>query len=230
MKKTLSENQKLIVKKAISLIAVFAVLVIAFVAVSTNWSFGWFSQNKDVSANGMSVQTDIPSVEVYYRILGATDWIEINRTDPIDVASTLTAPGLSVTFEVKIVNKSDYAITVREFGFATPTGSEESTNDAGVWLSTELYTTLEGLKVGGTDYTLNAPTLGENAVCLRTGEINFMKHVNDSSNVTLSPEGDAVFKISILFLNRKTSQNAFKNFGKNGDGACSRRFYFTYDW
>ena len=226
MKKTLSENQKLILKKAISLIAVFAVLVIALVAVSTNWSFGWFSQNKDVSANGMSVQTNVPSVKVYYRLLGETDWIEINRTDPINVASTITAPGQSVTFEVKIVNKSDYAITVREFGFATPTGSEESKNNAGVYLSTELYTTLENLKVGNKDYTLN----GEGAVYLRAGEINFMKYVNDSSNVTLSPEGDAIFKISIEFLNREESQNAFKNFGKNGDGACSRRFYFTYDW
>ena len=238
MKKILSENQILIAKRGVSLVVVFAVLVVSLVAVSPNWSFGWFSENTEVSANGMSVQTEIPDIEIYYRVSGGAEWIKIDLSSPIDVAGTLTSPGTTATFEVKVVNKSNYDITVKELGLAAWAESEEVANAKGVYLSTELYTTLVSVKPegsSGTGYTLdNPPALSASGVALRTGKIDYMEYVSGSQSVTLSPEGDVVFKISIMFLNRTTSQNDYKNFGKtvNGtpDGVCSRRLYCTFDW
>ena len=238
MKKILSENQILIAKRGVSLVVVFAVLIVAIVAVSPNRSFGWFSENTEANANGMSVQTEIPDIEIYYRADGASDWIKIDLSSPIDVAGAITSPGTTATFEIKIVNKSNYDITVKELGLAAPAASEEVANANGVYLSTELYTTLVSVKPegsSGTGYTLdNPPALSESGVALRTGKIDYMEYVSDSQSVTLSPEGDVVFKISIMFLNREISQNDYKNFGKpvNGtpDGVCSRRLYCTFDW
>lgn len=242
MKKILSENQILIAKRGVSLVVVFAVLIVAIVAVSPNRSFGWFSENTEANANGMSVQTEIPDIEIYYRVSGGTEWIKIDLSSPIDVAGALTSPGTTATFEVKVVNKSNYDITVKELGLAAPTASEEVANAKGVYLSTELYTTLVSVKPegsSGTGYTLdNPPALSASGVALRTtgkiDKIDYMEYVSDSQSVTLSPEGDVVFKISIMFLNRTTSQNDYKNFGKtvNGtpDGVCSRRLYCTFDW
>ena len=237
MKKILSENQILIAKRGVSLVVVFAVLIVAIVAVSPNRSFGWFSENTEVSANGMSVQTEIPDIEIYYRVSGGTEWIKIDLSSPIDVAGTLTSPGTTATFEVKVVNKSNYDITVKELGLAAPATSENVANAKGKYLSTELYTTLVSAQneVGSTKYTLNSPPpLSVSGVALGTDKIDYMEYVSDSQSVTLSPEGDVVFTISIMFVNRTTSQNDYKNFGKtvNGtpDGVCSRRLYCTFDW
>ena len=237
MKKILSENQLLIAKRGISLVAVFAVLVVSLVAISYNWSFGWFSENNDVSANGMSVQANVPTIDVYYRDLSSSittsNWTKVDLTNPINVARSLTSPGATAKFEIKIVNNSTYPITLKEFGFAAPTASEEVANAAGVFLSTELYTTVESVGAEGASpgFTLNSPpALDETGLALSTGKIDYIQYVSNPSVITLPAGGNVVFKLNIMFVNRETSQNDYKNFGRDNDGVCSRRLYLTYDW
>lgn len=238
MKKILSKSHWLIAKHGISLVAVFAMLVVAFVAIAPDLSFGWFSQNNQVSAKGMTVQAEHPDFDVYYRAAGATDWTLIDISNPSDIAVTnqMQSPGASVTFEVKIVNKSQRAIAMQAFGFAAPTSTEEVANAAGVYLSTELYTTL--LNVGKDNGTaveaitgvsvVNAPALDATGVALSTGQVNFITYVTNQT-VTVAAGGNVVFGLKVQFLNRDSEQNDFKNFGVGGDGTCQRRLYFTYN-
>lgn len=233
MKKTLSDSKLLIVKKGISLVAVFAVLVVSLVAISPNLSFGWFSAGSYAEADGMEVMAQMSAFDIYYRMKGDTTWQEIDLSSPISVADGLDSPGTTATFEIKLVNKGAEDVTINEFGMASPTAAEEVANEAGVYLSTELFMTL--VKVASEDgtkeYTLNSPPpLDESGQSLKTTEnINYMQYVSDTPTVTLASEEDVVFEISIMFLNRDYPQNEFKNFGVDGDGVCARRLYLTFE-
>lgn len=234
MKQRFTENQILLVKKGVSLVAVFAVLIVSLVAVAPDMSFGWFSQNAEVTANGMEVKTEMTDFDVFYRMKGETAWNAIDLSSPIAVADALNAPGITATFEIKIVNKGRNAVTIKSFGIASPVENvEEKANAAGVYLSTELYTTLVSVKTedGSKAYTLNSPPpLTGAGVSLKTsGAIDYVQYVSSLDPIELAVDGDVVFELSIMFLNRPESQNQFKNFGKDGDGICSRRLFFTYD-
>jgi hypothetical protein len=234
MKQRFTENQILLVKKGVSLVAVFAVLIVSLVAVAPDMSFGWFSQNADVTASGMEVKAEKTDFDVFYRMKGAAEWIAIDLSSPIAVADTLKSPGITATFEIKIVNKGRNTVTLKSFGIAPPVaGVEEKANAAGVCLSTELYTTIKSVKTGNGSKThalSTPPVLDDTGVSLSTTEaIDYIQYVKSSDPISLSPNGDAVFEISIMFLNRTESQNQFKNFGVNSDGICSRRLFFTYD-
>ena len=238
MKKILSKSHWLIAKHGISLVAVFAMLVVAFVAIAPDLSFGWFSQNNQVSAKGMTVQAEHPDFDVYYRAAGATDWTLIDISNPSDIAVTnqMQSPGASVTFEVKIVNKSQRAIAMQAFGFAAPTSTEEVANAAGVYLSTELYTTL--LAINGTDVADNKTFLRPSTAMDAPGAVGAVNILGTNSVTLAANNGEVVFSVKMTFNNRTevvdgeerdVNQNVFKHFGVDGDGTCQRRLYFTYN-
>ena len=231
MKKKLSECQLILAKKGITLIVVLAVLIIAIAAFSSNRSFGWFSLSKEISASGIQVNPDRATFDVYYRLEGETDWTLIDLSQPISLSDAISAPGSIAVIEVKIINNSNRPVELREFGIAAPLDLEEVANQAGVYLSTELYTTVSQVSnARGDSFLLDSPPpLSKDGVALSVGKIDYMQYVSSSRPIILALDEYIVFKISVMFLNRETSQNAFKNFGVNGDGVCSRRLYFTYN-
>ena len=153
MIKRLSNSKWLIIRHGVSVVVVFAMLVVALVAISPDLSFGWFTQNNTVSANGMAVQAQHNDLTVYYQLPDAngawtTAWVAIdkntNATAVTALLAEIKAPGDEATFRIKVVASSQ--MTLSGFGFAAPSGPSE---EAPVWegntahyLSTELYTAI----------------------------------------------------------------------------------------
>lgn len=229
MIKRLSNSKWLIIRHGVSVVVVFAMLVVALVAISPDLSFGWFTQNDTVSANGMSVQAQHNDLTVYYQLPDAngawtTAWVAIDENTDADAVAALLAkikaPGDEVTFRIKVVSAS--ATTLSGFGFAAPSGPSE---EAPVWegstahyLSTELYTSL--LKINNTAVS-NPPE-----IYFRddsgTKQINLL-----AGPIELAENQEVIFELQVGFVNRDKQQNVFKNYQENG-GVFARRFFFTF--
>lgn len=241
MKKILSKSQWLIAKHFVSLVAVFTVLVVAFVAIAPDLTFGWFSKNNRVSANGMTVQADHASFEVYYRVVTDDtshpykDWTLLDTTNEMgNIMDGLKAPDDVVTFEIKLVNRGQRDIQITAFGLSTPTDADEkpkNVDGTNYYLSTELYTSILAVKDSAGDSTIT-----DNQTFLRDEEtlvaptIDYISSVTDASKVVVAKNGGAViFTLSMTFFNRQDvidangevtssgNQNVFKNFGKDAD-------------
>ena len=243
MKKILSKTQWLIAKHFVSLVAVFAVLVVAFVAIAPDLTFGWFSQNNSVNANGMTVQADHASFEVYYRVVTSTsaypgeDWILLDTTDEMgNIMEELKAPDDEVTFEIKLINRGQRSIQISRFGLDTPTDAEEkpkTVDGKQYYLSTEIYTSI--LAVKDANGTSLSGVTSSNQTFLRVGNttpapIDYISFVTDPSKVVIPKDGAAIFTLSMTFFNRQDvidaesgeitlsgNQNVFKNFGKDAN-------------
>lgn len=231
MIKRLSNSKWLIIRHGVSVVVVFAMLVVALVAISPDLSFGWFTQNDTVSANGMSVQAQHNDLTVYYQLPGANGawpetWVAIDENTDADAVAALLAkikaPGDEVTFRIKVVSAS--ATTLSGFGFAAPSGPSE---EAPVWegstahyLSTELYTSL--LKIN------NETVSGATATYFRdengTKQINLLE---EQDAIELAENQEVIFELKVGFVNRDTQQNVFKNYKQNG-GVFARRFFFAF--
>ena len=244
MIKRLSNSKWLIIRHGVSVVVVFAMLVVALVAISPDLSFGWFTQNDTVSANGMSVQAQHNDLTVYYQlpardnegnlILTAEgeftwqddDWVAIDDHTDADAVTALLAeikaPGDEATFRIKVVSAS--ATTLSGFGFAAPSGPSEEApvmdGSTSYYLSTELYTSL--LKIN--DETVSGATeiyfRDENG----TKQINLLA---GQDPIELAENQEVIFELKIGFVNRSTPQNVFKNYQENG-GVFARRFFFTF--
>lgn len=228
MIKRLSNSKWLIIRHGVSVVVVFAMLVVALVAISPDLSFGWFTQNDTVSANGMSVQAKHNDFTVYYQLPGANGawpetWVAIDEnTDASVLFAKIKAPGDEATFRIKVVSAS--AITLSGFGFAAPSGPSE---EAPVWegstahyLSTELYTSL--LKINVTPVS-NPPEIyfrddsGTKQINLLAGQ----------DPIELAENQEVIFELKVGFFNSEEPQNVFKNYQQNG-GVFARRFFFTF--
>ncbi|MBQ1963679.1 MAG: hypothetical protein II369_06130 [Clostridia bacterium] len=228
MIKRLSNSKWLIIRHGVSVVVVFAMLVVALVAISPDLSFGWFTQNDTVSANGMSVQAQHNDLTVYYQVPDAngawtTAWVAIDEnTDTSVLFAKIKAPGDEATFRIKVVSAS--ATTLSGFGFAAPSGPSE---EAPVWegstahyLSTELYTSL--LKINNT--AVSDPP----EIYFRDG--NGTKQINllaGQDPIELAENQEVIFELKVGFFNSEEPQNVFKNYQENG-GVFARRFFFTF--
>lgn len=231
MIKRLSNSKWLIIRHGVSVVVVFAMLVVALVAISPDLSFGWFAKNNTVSANGMAVQAQHNDLTVYYQLPDSDVWVAIDKNTNADAVTALLAeikaPGDEATFRIKVVASSQ--MTLSGFGFAAPSGPSE---EAPVWegstahyLSTELYTSL--LKIN--DETVSGAT----DIFFRdkngTKQINLLAGQNP---IELAENQEVIFELKVGFVNRTDkNQNIFKNFGdtENGNtGVFARRFFFTF--
>lgn len=247
MKKTLFKLNKRIMTQGASLIAVFAVLVVTLVAYLPNLTLGWFSENTTVTANGMGVKAYETPLVVYYRViklggadvkaadgttlLSATDegWIEIDLGGSLPIGDHIQMPGDSVDFQLKILNTGVETVSLTAFGLAAPAGAvEESprTDANGVehYLSTELYTSLEG--ISDTDCSLNATRPD---MYLRSGDtagaIDYFSQMTGTPDIASGE--NVILTAKFSFIDRTTDQNIFKNFGDYG--ACQRRLFFLFE-
>lgn len=227
MIKRLSNSKWLIIRHGVSVVVVFAMLVVALVAISPDLSFGWFTQNDTVSANGMSVQAQHNDLTVYYQLPDSDDWVAIDENTNADAVTALLAeikaPGDEVTFRIKVVSAS--ATTLSGFGFAAPSGPSEEApvkeGNTAYYLSTELYTSL--LKIN------NETVSGATETYFRdengTKQINLLAGRQDP--IKLAENQEVIFELKVGFVNRSTPQNVFKNYQENG-GVFARRFFFTF--
>ena len=149
MKNKLTKSNLIIAQRGVSLVAVFAVLVVSLLAVIP-LSYGWFAKNNKVTASGMHTQAYNSKIGVTYSVLNEGTW-STPGSDVSGVFSKLTAPGTSVDICVTITNNSinKYAIDFTGFGLEAPTTEIPKVDSDGNlrYLSTELYTQLLSVSV-----------------------------------------------------------------------------------
>jgi hypothetical protein len=239
MKKKLSKSNLIIAQKGISLIAVFAMLIVSIVAIIP-LSFGWFAKNNQVSANGMHTQAYKTNFEVTYAIVGKEGSIRVK-----DIFSELSAPGGSTKVEITIKNKGKYPVKITQFGLEAPNANQDipKIDSAGNmrYLSTELTTqlvTVTGVTVDTHDpiylrgTTASDKTLGvdEEASCNPgTAErIDYVQYVKDEEIIIVPSNSSVTFRIRLSFVNAPYDQNIYKDF-VNTKGKCERGIFFTYE-
>ena len=236
MKKILSSGNFQIIKRGVSLVVVLTMLVVSIVFVAPNLSFGWFTENKEVTASGMHTQAYHSKFKVYYQlpangIYSQNNFTEITVGQVLPVLGELKAPGDVVEFQIKIESVGTRPITLNGFGLEAPTIREEmarayDSDGDGVteahYLSTEIKTKL--LAVNDTAVTMSEVFLRENNTSPR---IDFFEKSN-LSGIVLEKGESVVFTVQLSFINRPNiSQNQFKNFAQYG--VCARRLFFSYD-
>ena len=242
MKKKLSKSNLLIAQKGISLIAVFAMLIVSIVAIIP-LSFGWFAKNNQVSANGMHTQAYKTNFEVTYAIVGKEGSIGVDNVK--DIFSELSAPGGSTEVQITIKNKGKYPVKITQFGLDAPNANQDvpKIDSAGNmrYLSTELTTQLvavTGVTVDTHDpiylrgTTASGKTLGVDEEASRnpgTAErIDYVQYVKDEEIIIVPSNSSVTFTIRLSFVNATYDQNIYKDF-VNTKGKCERGIFFTYE-
>ena len=241
MKNKLTKSNLIIAQRGVSLVVVFAVLVVSLLAVIP-LSYGWFAKNNKVTASGMHTIAHYAKYKVTFTDTSG------NTVDEGSLLEAIKAPGDSVEFYVTIENKGKYDFKLMGFGLESPTGDQEmpkydSANQPH-YLSTELKTMLTAFSVNGASETTvtGTPVFLRQNVSTAPGRIDYLDFLTD--DIVLSAnDGSVTFKIKIEFEDRvvintetgkteKVDQNIFKEFGKDGlpkNGACERKFFFTFE-
>ena len=248
MKNKLSKSKILVMQSGASLVAVFAMLVISVAAV-ISLSFGWFAKNNQVTANGMHMQAYKASFSASYEVeiydeAGSPSYVE---AQPKDLFEGLVAPGDSVKIKVTIKNTGRYAVNLTQFGFEAPTSMEDvpkyDENGYLRYLSTELYTELLSIYRLESDepkiYVAPKEIPDDKQHYLREGDtlspgvanrIDFMSDMDEGTPISLAAGETVTFEIRVTFAKTEHDQNIYKGFADGeGKGACTRRFFLTYD-
>lgn len=250
MKNKLTKSNLIIAQRGISVIAVFAVLVVSLLAVIP-LSYGWFAKNNKVTASGMHTKAYNSKIDVTYSVLNKDTW-STPGSDVSGVFNNLTAPGKSVDIRVTITNNSinKYAIDFTGFGLEAPTTEIPKVDSDGNlrYLSTELYTQLLSVSVTSgsttTDYEIEDDTTLDGTasvpVYLRAGtstnpgaanRIDYLDAVKfgtgEAKKITVPVGGSVTFTIRVTFYDAPYNQNIYKDFDTLGE--CTRAFFYTYE-
>ncbi len=244
MKNKLTKSQILIVQRGASLVAVFTMLVLSFAAV-ISLSFGWFAKNNQVTANGMHVNAYKTDFDVSYQAKNALGTYEDRNVETL--FNDLIAPGDYIDIKVTVTNKGRYDVDFLQFGFETPSSSEDvpryDEDGNPRYLSTEIYAQLLSVSTEDSSiYEVNEPLELEYPLDSEIPEtIHFLRDSNGASRIdfvadmgesaslaTATAGGSVTFEIRLTFANTDYDQNIYKGFADN-DGICKRRFFFTYD-
>lgn len=151
MRNKLSKSNLIIAQKGISLIAVFTMLVVSFVAIIP-LSLGWFAKNNQVTASGMHNQAYKTDFDVSYKVYveDTRTWQDSNVTE---IFSQIRAPGDSTEIKITIKHKSynKYAVNFTGFGMEAPTAIQDIPkidSEGNIrYLSTEINTQLLAVSV-----------------------------------------------------------------------------------
>jgi hypothetical protein len=149
MRNKLSKSNLIIAQKGISLIAVFTMLVVSFVAIIP-LSLGWFAKNNQVTASGMHNQAYKTDFDVSYKVKDGGTWQDSNVTE---IFSQIRAPGDSTEIKITIKHKSynKYAVNFTGFGMEAPTAIQDIPkidSEGNIrYLSTEINTQLLAVSV-----------------------------------------------------------------------------------
>lgn len=135
----------------------------------------------------------------------------ITAEDTLDFASSITVPGTSATFKLKITDTGTTPLTLTGFGFSAPGSDEEiplTVNGENYYFGSQLYASVtavdgvaEPLPTEHYLVTLNGDTPTLNAVELY------------GTDVSLEAGQAKTFTVTVTFYNANTPQNEYKNFG-----------------
>jgi hypothetical protein len=257
MKNKLTKSNLIIAQRGVSLVVVFAVLVVSLLAVIP-LSYGWFAKNNKVTASGMHTQAYKTDFDISYKVLntmGDSDEYESATLANLfykENRDSIRAPGDSIEIQITIKNKSSkYAVDFTGFGFEAPTVAEEVPkidSEGNIrYLSTELYTQLISVSVNEKDATqetllysstwVEYPATSDKVHFLRggtstepasAGRVDFVLDLPQATTISVPVGGSVTFTIRVSFANTNEDQNIYKNFATTG-GKCEREFFFTYE-
>ena len=228
MKNKLKKINTLIVQKGLSLVAVFAMLVVSIVAVIP-LSLGWFAKNEQVTANGMHLNAYDAKFSIEYADEKGT------KTDLDKIMQKLRVPGQKVTFDITVKNVGLYDVELTSIGLEAPTHADEKplVKDGGYYyLSTELSTKVDSAKVtkgktvstiATSDGVADRRLRDENLVA---GRINYFDWLENQS-VTLGKGDSITLTVTIEFVDTGEEQNDYKYFASKG--LCKRSIFITYN-
>ncbi len=222
---------------AISVGALLCLLVLCFALIASD-SFGWFSENKNVTANGMSVNTQAFSITVdYAEYDAATDTVgsfqPIGTDTALSIAGSIKAPGDIVYFKLRVTALEAAAIS--SVSFISPTQQEEKSslldaNGNTAYLGTQIYAKAvlgdELPTFSDTDtpiftVTDNTPQYSDTPLWSGSAPVDADESTADISQFV-------TFTVAVKFNNSNENQDIYKNFGQNEAEACARRISVIY--
>ena len=251
MRYTVSAKSKLKLALMLVFLLVILGLIIAACFFQINKTLGWFSQNKSVSGTGMKVVMEVAEIGGGEYTLDEGALLDLNSLANDLSGEDQMLPGGSVEFDIGIINSSDRAILVTEFGFQAP----DSTDEVGItdsdnvvhYFGDSLYVKLLSKAiVEEDDYTVEEG----NKIKFDEAVENWVSYSNTSSfNIghdgtdyqlnlmttednyfTLNAKAVVIFHVSVTFENLNSDQNIFKGFGLTENSGVSRRkVYMLYD-
>lgn len=240
---------KALVRKGVSLVVVFAMLITAYVAFSMNKTLGWFAKNNTVTASGMVTQAYQDKFRVEYS-LDNENWTVMTTQSPVDLTD-LRVPGDIDTIYFRVTSIGSKPVYLTGFGISAPGMNDDipkiDANGKACYLSTELQTRLvemakqpvsEDEEADDDQYTIPDDTETNEIpyTVLRdetngAAAIDYFDWVNwggSDSSILLNPQDSVVFTVEFEFINRTDPQDIFKNFTSTG-GACNRYVFVTFD-
>ncbi|MBP5307776.1 MAG: hypothetical protein J6Z34_01435 [Clostridia bacterium] len=244
-------NRKIVSSAA----GLFVAVIVAAVSALT-WGgkvFGWFSMNKDVNSDGLSLGTKSRNVTVTAYSLNdertafSATGKDLNSGEVIDLS--LEAPDCSDIILIKISSTEN--ITIKSILFNSPimpSGTDLETPKTVVsdengnsvtnyyWLSTQLAAvakyagnsapTLYDAEelFSDVDFSQNVLATGINGTDSTKKPDKFTLFTRTTETTDVSNGTDVYFVIKTVFLNTAERQNVYRNFS----GICRRTLYVGY--
>lgn len=218
-----------------------AAAVVFFVVLLTcGLSFGWFSQNRDVDAEGMAVSATAKTVGVYYRVQNSdgtwpSTWTFVDSAI-INATDAISCPGDDQNIQIKVINTTlNDTVSVTNIGFRDFTiGVEETANSKGVYLGTQIYADIQYITNQDlTDYTdvevITDSTSRQQLYNPTTGHSKLELYTKGDDDMTLEYNDFFIYTLNLYFIDSINSQDDYKNFGVDGDGTCYRSIYVFYE-
>ncbi len=210
-------------------------LITIFVSLVRGESLGWFASNKNVSASGagVSVVNKDAELSIAYGTYTDGEWqygdYTVLASAPALNLSSFSIPGSSARFKLRIHNTSDtHPLSVTEIGLA----SFRSENEVPAVIDGENYylgTQLTACLVSGTPEEKTAAR----PLAAYVGDTHTLAAASPlvlySGSTEISPNGNAEWIVELRFINTDSNQNAYANFGVDGNGTCTRQIYFMME-
>ncbi len=234
MLEKLNKNPKLYVLKGIFTLGTLLTVICLSVGVLIgNRTFGWFSQNKEVEANGMQVSVEGFDVDVKFYIWNGTEYLE----DPNDLSTAFAGlvPGDRIYVKAVLSNGEETPFKVN--ASLDPVKEEPKVEDDKYYY---LGTQLKLIYAGVSD-----PTNPENADAVAGYDQKFLapntgSEVEFAAGTPVTPEkitmvapfdlgasnATADFYFVIEFADFPVSQNAYAEFPENN---CIRCLTFSFE-
>ena len=242
IKGILKDNlRKKIISSTITVVLLLVAVVVIIFAYGME-SFGWFAENKEVNATGMSVTVATDDLDVYVYDEEMTNLGKLSQGS--DINFNLNLPGTSKYFVLEFNNTKNEEISISKVGFLEPTSQEEIPvveNNINYYFSTQVLVisknlgntkpTAENLSSNFTssevgDFLTTTPAEGEN-INLTSFTI-WEETISDQ--MIIAPNDRCYLVIKITFYNNPDApQNQYRNFGTASSitpAACCKRRIF----
>ena len=237
MKESISPYKKKLISSFISLCCILGLLILCVILLP-GLTFSWFSQNESVGGDGMGIGAEPYPLKVEYARLDAQggnagEFSEIKSDVSLNfLESDVFYPGYSVLFKIRLTNTGISPICIHSVGFCEPTEDEEKprvVESVSYYLGTQLSASVVAIN----DTPIPTPT-EQRLLTVSDGEperIPLTLYTDTGSTRILQPSEHMSLTVRLLFVDENTSQDVYRNFGKEDSSAecCRRRLFATYE-